>query len=60
MNPFRYGSIVKDNSFFDRKEERAHIVKTLSGGNNIVLYAPRRFGKTSLIFSVIEQLEARF
>jgi AAA+ ATPase superfamily predicted ATPase len=59
MNPFQYGSIVKDNSFFDRKEEREHIVETLSGGNNIVLYAPRRFGKTSLIFNVIEQLEAQ-
>jgi endo-alpha-1,4-polygalactosaminidase (GH114 family) len=59
MNPFHYGSIVRGSGFFDRKEEREHIVETLSGGNNIVLYAPRRFGKTSLIFSVIEQLEAQ-
>jgi AAA+ ATPase superfamily predicted ATPase len=59
MNPFHYGSIVRDNSFFDRKEERERIVETLSGGNNIVLYAPRRFGKTSLIFNTIEQLEAQ-
>jgi AAA+ ATPase superfamily predicted ATPase len=57
MNPFCYGSIVRGNSFFDRKKEREHIVATLLGGNNIVLYAPRRFGKTSLIFSAIEQLE---
>jgi endo-alpha-1,4-polygalactosaminidase (GH114 family) len=57
MNPFHYGSIVRGNSFFDRREEREQIVATLSGGNNIVLYAPRRFGKTSLIFSAIEQLE---
>jgi AAA+ ATPase superfamily predicted ATPase len=59
MNPFHYGSIVRGNSFFDRKEERERIVETLSGGNNIVLYAPRRFGKTSLVFSAIEQLEAQ-
>ncbi|MDR1199996.1 MAG: ATP-binding protein [Prevotellaceae bacterium] len=59
MNPFHYGSIVRGKSFFDRKEECERIVKTLSGGNNIVLYAPRRFGKTSLIFSAIEQLEAQ-
>jgi AAA+ ATPase superfamily predicted ATPase len=59
MNPFQYGSIVRGNSFFDRSKERDRIVKTLSGGNNIVLYAPRRFGKTSLIFSTIEQLETQ-
>jgi AAA+ ATPase superfamily predicted ATPase len=59
MNPFSYGTIVKGSNFYDRKEECARIVDTLSGGNNLVLYAPRRFGKTSLIFRVIEQLEAQ-
>ncbi|MCL2435573.1 MAG: ATP-binding protein [Lentimicrobiaceae bacterium] len=57
MNPFSYGTIVKGGSFYDRKEECARIVNTLSGGNNMVLYAPRRFGKTSLIFKAIEELE---
>jgi AAA+ ATPase superfamily predicted ATPase len=57
MNPFSYGTIVKGSSFYDRKDECARIVNTLSGGNNVVLYAPRRFGKTSLIFKAIEQLE---
>ena len=57
MNPFSYSSIAKANHFYDRQEECARLVETLSGGNNIVLYAPRRFGKTSLAFRVIEQLE---
>jgi AAA+ ATPase superfamily predicted ATPase len=57
MNPFSYGTIVKGSRFYDRKEECARIVNTLSGGNNVVLYAPRRFGKTSLVFKAIEQLE---
>jgi AAA+ ATPase superfamily predicted ATPase len=57
MNPFNYGTIVKGADFYDREEECEHIVKTLSGGNNLVLYAPRRFGKTSLVFKAIEQLE---
>ena len=57
MNPFSYGTIVKANHFYDRKKESAKLVATLSGGNNMVLYAPRRFGKTSLVFNVIEQLE---
>ena len=55
MNPFSYGTIVKANNFYDRKKECAKLVGTLSGGNNMVLYAPRRFGKTSLVFKVIEQ-----
>jgi AAA+ ATPase superfamily predicted ATPase len=57
MNPFVYGTVVHGEDFFDRKVERAHILKTLEGGNNMVLYAPRRFGKTSLIFQVMEALE---
>jgi AAA+ ATPase superfamily predicted ATPase len=57
MNPFLYGTIVRGGNFFDRKEESATIIKTLSGGNNMVLFAPRRFGKTSLVYHVIDQLE---
>jgi AAA+ ATPase superfamily predicted ATPase len=59
MNPFFYGTIVKDDNFYDRKEECSRIVNTLAGGNNVVLYAPRRFGKTSLVFKAIEQLEEK-
>ena len=57
MNPFSYGAIVRGDSFFDRKEETKLLVDTLSGGNNVVLYAPRRYGKTSLVFRAIELLE---
>ncbi|GMO55005.1 MAG: ATP-binding protein [Termitinemataceae bacterium] len=59
MNPFTYGSIVDGEDFFDRKDECAHIAKTLEGGNNMVLYAPRRFGKTSLVFQVMEELQKK-
>ena len=57
MNPFSYGTVVTAKNFYDRKEECAKLVDTLSGGNNMVLHAPRRFGKTSLVFKAIEQLE---
>ena len=59
MNPFKYGAIVRGTDFFDRKEECSRIVETLLGGNNMVLYAPRRFGKTSLVFKAMEQLEKK-
>ena len=59
MNPFSYGTVVRGNAFFDRKKETDLLTSTLSGGNNGVLFAPRRFGKTSLVFRVMEQLEAQ-
>ncbi|MDR0814831.1 MAG: ATP-binding protein [Bacteroidales bacterium] len=57
MNPFSYGTVARGDNFYDRKVECTRIVETLSGGNNLVLYAPRRFGKTSLVFKAIERLE---
>lgn len=59
MNPFSYGTIVKGNDFYDRKEECERIVSTLSNGNNIVLFAPRRYGKTSLVFRAMELMESQ-
>ena len=58
MNPFRYGKIVKDEFFYDRKDDVKRIKDILCGGNNIVLYAPRRFGKSSLVSKVFDQLDA--
>ena len=57
MTPFSYGTIVREPFFYDRKEECRRIVSTLTGGNNMVLFAPRRYGKTSLVFRAIEELE---
>jgi hypothetical protein len=59
MNPFSYGTVVKEPYFFDRKEEIARIVDVLGGGNNLVLYAPRRYGKTSVVMKAIERLTAQ-
>lgn len=59
MNPFSFGTVVRGDSFYDRKEETALLTSTLSGGNNIVLFAPRRYGKTSLVFRVMELLEEK-
>lgn len=57
MNPFSFGTVVKGNQFFDREIECDRIVSTLMGGNNLVLFAPRRYGKTSLVFKAIEEME---
>lgn len=57
MNPFKYGTVVEEPFFFDRQDELKQIVETLKGGNNMVLYAPRRYGKTSLVMKAIRELE---
>ncbi len=57
MNPFQYGKIVSGNYFYNRKDEFARIKTILSGGNNLVLYAPRRYGKSSLVNKVLNKLE---
>lgn len=57
MNPFKYGKIVSKNFFYNRKNELKRIKDTLSGGNNLVLYVPRRYGKSSLVNKALSELE---
>lgn len=57
MNPFKYGQIVEGEYFYNREVELKRIKSTLAGGNNIVLYAPRRYGKSSLIKKVLKELK---
>ena len=57
MNPFRYGTVVTGEYFYDRTEELKSIKNDIKNGNNLIIYAPRRFGKTSLIIKVLDELE---
>lgn len=56
-NPFRFGNIVSGEFFYNREDEFARIKHTLAGGNNITLYAPRRYGKSSLVEKALMELE---
>ncbi len=56
-NPFKFGSIVDGVHFYNREEELLRIKNTLSSGNNITLYAPRRYGKSSLVAKVLNELK---
>lgn len=56
-NPFKFGTIV-DNSFFtDRKEEQKTVRQIIESENHLVLISPRRFGKTSLIHKVVSRMD---
>src|SRR5205085_2523237 len=57
-NPFRFGRIVSGEAFTDREADIAVLERELEGGQTVLLEAPRRFGKTSLILEVKRRLEA--
>jgi hypothetical protein len=54
--PFRFGEIVAGAYFADREAEAQLLARDIEHGQNVVLISPRRFGKTSLILRVIEQV----
>lgn len=57
-NPFRYGRRVSGSAFFDRTKVKRDIRNVLDGGNNVLLYGPRRYGKSSLVGEVLSSLRA--
>jgi len=56
VNPFRFGQVVSGELFCNRKSEIKQITQDLTGGQSIVLYSPRRYGKTSLLRAASQQL----
>jgi AAA+ ATPase superfamily predicted ATPase len=58
-NPFRFGQVVSGELFCNRKSEIKQITRDLAGGQSIVLYSPRRYGKTSLLQAVSKELRTK-
>lgn len=55
-NPFEYRLIAKGKNFIDREKELETIERSVKSGQNITLYSPRRFGKSSLILESYRRL----
>ena len=55
-NPFVAGKPVMGGLFADREEDIRELAEDILSGQNIVLYSPRRFGKTSLILETLRRL----
>ncbi|MGD9735693.1 MAG: ATP-binding protein [Solirubrobacterales bacterium] len=53
-NPFRFGALALDESFTDRGRERSELASDIRNGQDVVLFAPRRLGKTSLAWSAAQ------
>ena len=57
VNPFKYGKEVSGYRFYDRVQDAGKLRRRLADGStNVVMFAPRRYGKTSLVLKVMEQL----
>ena len=57
-NPFNYLQFATGDRFYDREEIRRDLMsRFLSGQTNVVLYGPRRYGKSSLVAELTADLE---
>ena len=56
-NPFYYGGTIEDEYFCNRVDELRDIKIDIASGLNTLIYAPRRFGKTSLVLKALKELE---
>jgi hypothetical protein len=57
-NPFRYGDLALDDAFADRERELDELKSDIGNGQNVVIFAPRRFGKSSLVVRASRELVA--
>lgn len=55
-NPFAFGVFVSGEQFYDRVEIRADLLRYIRNRQNVLLYGPRRYGKSSLASDVAEEL----
>ena len=58
-NPFSLGIVQDEGDFCNRLEEKKELVNHAINGDNVVLYSPRRYGKSSLVSRVQEDLDKK-
>ena len=54
-NPFTFGNLAYDDAFVDREEELQALLGDLRSGQDVLLLAPRRYGKSSLAFRAVQE-----
>jgi hypothetical protein len=55
-NPFRFGGLALDEAFADREAEVQELKFDVLNGQDVVIFAPRRYGKSSLVWRTMQQL----
>jgi hypothetical protein len=57
-NPFRFGALALDESFADREREIEELCNDVRNGQDVVVFAPRRLGKSSLVWRAAHRLSS--
>lgn len=57
-NPFRFGALALDEAFADREAETHELKVDVLNGQDVVMFAPRRYGKSSLVWKVMQELQS--
>jgi hypothetical protein len=57
-NPFSFGGLALDSAFADRETEVQELKFDAMNGQDVVVFAPRRFGKSSLVWRTMRELAA--
>jgi hypothetical protein len=55
-NPFRFGGIAVDDAFANREAEVQDLRADVLNGQDVVIFAPRRYGKSSLVWKTMQAL----
>jgi hypothetical protein len=55
-NPFSFGGIALDEAFADREGEVQELKFDVLNGQDVVVFAPRRYGKSSLVWRTMSEL----
>ena len=58
-NPFRFGALALDEAFTDREVEIRELSADIRNGQDVVVFAPRRYGKSSLVWRVTQLVRTR-
>jgi len=56
--PFVYGKVAIGDYFTDRQEEIKQLKQNYLSGTNTILISPRRWGKSSLVQKVVDEIKA--
>ena len=58
-NPFNFGDLAIDAGFADREQELAELTADMVNGQNVVVFAPRRYGKSSLVWRAAQNVVSK-
>jgi len=56
-NPFSFSGVVKAQAFCNREQERSDLKRYIRGSQNVLMFSHRRYGKTSLILKVFDEIK---